>query len=442
EYDALSDVTHDRHKEVLQAFQDKGYCLPGKLRKIQHPDYPMLEYHLKNSIAQLTMQITQSCNLFCSYCSYSGLYNNRTHANKHMSYETMCKCVDFVMMHSRDLERITLGFYGGEPLLALDNIMECVEYVRENYPERNVFYTLTTNGTQFTDECATFLQDNNFSVLISLDGPAFIHDQHRKFADGTGSFDTVMKAVEYLKEYFPALYKKISFNTVVSPGKDYKCIKDFFDAETVFKDSTTRTAMVNTLGTNEEISYDDAFFITYRREMMKLLLYSLGFLSLKSVSKMFYSEWIGLEHQRKQFDTYMEMPEVAHHGGPCLPGARRLFVDVNGNFYPCERVSETSSATQIGHIDTGFDIDKARKVLNIGELTVDECLGCWNLIYCGICAAHADNETGLDKDTKLRSCAAMRATTLITMKTLCLLKEMGVNMEEVKLYEEVGSVPV
>lgn len=58
-----------------------------------------------------------------------------------------------------------------------------------------------------------------------------------------------------------------------------------------------------------------------------------------------------------------------HHSGPCVPGIQRLFVDVEGNLYPCERVSEASKAVRMGHIDTGFDIDKARALLNIGKLT-------------------------------------------------------------------------
>ena len=69
-----------------------------------------------------------------------------------------------------------------------------------------------------------------------------------------------------------------------------------------------------------------------------------------------------------------------HHSGPCVPGIQRLFVDVEGNLYPCERVSEASKAVRMGHIDTGFDIDKARALLNIGKLTEKECKQCFVLL--------------------------------------------------------------
>ena len=37
-----------------------------------------------------------------------------------------------------------------------------------------------------------------------------------------------------------------------------------------------------------------------------------------------------------------------------IPGSRRLFVNINGDFYPCERVSETSPRMKIGVIRTGI----------------------------------------------------------------------------------------
>ncbi|MCL2284793.1 MAG: Cys-rich peptide radical SAM maturase CcpM, partial [Firmicutes bacterium] len=433
EYDALSDVTHDRHKEVLQAFQDKGYCLPGKLRKIQHPECPMLPYHMKSRIQQLILQIVQRCNLFCEYCSYSGRYSQRTHANLDMSLETAYKSIDFLMKHSTDLESVYISFYGGEPLLALETIKCCVEYIKREYPERKVQYNTTTNGTLFTEEAVSFLQAEKFIVMISLDGPAFVHDKHRKFLDGQGSFDTVMQSVEYIKENFPELYKNISFNAVISPENDYKCVKDFFDAETVLQDSMLRSVPVNDLGSKVAVEYDDNYFVTSRREIMKVLLCALGFISPKSVSKLFISGFSNIQTFRKSIDAYMPLPETAHHSGPCLPGVLRLFVDVNGDFYPCERVSETSEAMRIGHIDTGFDIGKAEKLLSIGELTEEECLNCWNLRFCGLCAAFAEKDGKLDKLTKLSSCSMMINDSEYKLRVLCLFREMDVRLEEVSL---------
>lgn len=442
EHEALCDPSHKHYEVVLQTFQDKGYCKVGNLKKIQHPECPMLPYHMKSRIQQLILQVVQRCNLFCEYCSYSGQYNQRTHANKDMSLETAYKSIDFLMKHSTDLEAVNISFYGGEPLLALDTIKSCVEYVKSEYSDRKVMYNTTTNGTLFTEESVSFLQAENFSVMISLDGPAFVHDKHRKFIDGRGSFDTVMKGAEYIKEYFPKLYRSITFNAVISPESDYKCVKDFFDAETVLQDATLRSAPVNDVGSKVRVEYDDAYFITGRRETLKVLLCALGFISPKSVSKLFIPDFSNIETFRKGIDAYMPLPETDHHGGPCLPGVARLFVDVNGYFYPCERVSETSEAMRIGHIDTGFDIEKAIKILNIGELTEEECLNCWNFRFCGLCVAFVEKDGKLDKLTKLSSCTAMLNDSDYKLRVLCLFKEMEVLFSEVSFDEKISDISV
>jgi uncharacterized protein len=433
EYEALNNKNHPEHDTIVTMFQNKGYCLKGKLSTIEHPQSKQMEYHLKNRVEQITMQVTQNCNLRCEYCSYSGNYDQRTHTNKTMDLKTMYKCVDFIMRHSRDLEKISIGFYGGEPLLMINNIQQCVAYIQDNYPERNIHYTLTTNGTLLNDKNLEFLQDAGFHIMISLDGPAFIHDRHRKFADGSGSFDTIIRNVEYIREKFPKPYKNVSFNAVINPDTDYSCVKNFFDAETVLQDSSIKSALVNDVGAKEAVVHNDYYFITYRYERMKLLLYMLGLTKKESVSKLLYKELSDIKRTREHMTPIKGLPETTHHGGPCIPGSMRLFVDVDGNFYPCERVSESSDVMRIGHIDEGINIEKAEKLLNIGRLTEDECLHCWNLMHCSMCAAHAYKDGELSRNTKLTRCEMMKADTLEKMRILSLFREMNINLMEVEV---------
>ena len=63
----------------------------------------------------MTLQVTQNCNLRCSYCPYSGGYEQRSHNNQRMSFDIAKKSMDFFIAHSEDQPEINLGFYGGEP---------------------------------------------------------------------------------------------------------------------------------------------------------------------------------------------------------------------------------------------------------------------------------------------------------------------------------------
>ena len=53
---------------------------------------------------------------------------------------------------------------------------------------------------------------------------------------------------------------------------------------------------------------------------------------------------------------------------------------------------------KIGDIKTGFDLQAAEKLLNIGTLTQEECKDCWAIANCMICARQCDNGGELSKE--------------------------------------------
>lgn len=85
------------------------------------------------------MQVTQNCNLRCQYCVYSGSYINRVHNNKRMSVEVAKQAIDFLVKHSENSKEISIGFYGGEPLLEVPLIREVVDYAEGVFSGKNFF---------------------------------------------------------------------------------------------------------------------------------------------------------------------------------------------------------------------------------------------------------------------------------------------------------------
>ena len=419
--------------KLLKIFQERGFCAESVLKKIEHPQNKYLKFYLENKIDKITLQVTQNCNLRCSYCIYSGKYHQRSHANKVMSYETMRKSVDFLVRHSNDSKQVDIGFYGGEPLLEFKNIKKLVEYVKQMYPYKEITFTITTNGTQFTDEIIDFLSANRFNVSVSIDGPKEIHNQNRVFANGEGSFDKMMSNLQYIKNKNEEFFKKISFVTVIAPGSDYQCVSDFYSANEVMEDNYFTASTVSEPHSKEEIRYDERYFIAYNIQRTKMLLSLLGLIGKDQISKLLSGE-VG-QTIRFYKDLGMgSLTATAHPGGPCIPGAKRAMVDVNGYLYPCERVSESSVGMRMGHIDSGFDLSKAKAILNIGQLSEQECTDCWNFMHCGLCAVAADDTKEFSKTEKLKHCERAMYNTLSILETVCLLKEHNFNFEEVSHY--------
>lgn len=420
--------------EEIKRLKSEGFLLEDRFEGIVHPEDKFIEYHLDSRVKMMTLQVTQQCNLRCKYCMYSGGYENREHTNKRMSFSMAKKGIDFLISHSRNVNDIIIGFYGGEPLLEFNLIKKCVEYAMEVSEGKKILFSMTTNATLLNDEIVDFLEEYNFNVMVSIDGPRETHNKNRIFAfNKEGSFDIVMENLEKIKNNYPEFFKRISFNAVLDPNNDLGCINEFFTTYDVIKDSFINVSTLNPNYTDKDTSVTEQYNITWNYETFKMFLSKIGRLEPKYTSKIVNNTYNNIK--RFMHDARIKLPGVhlkgkGHPGGPCVPGVQRLFMNVDGNFYPCERVSENSCNMKIGNIDDGFDVEAIRNVLNIGSITESQCKNCWAFRYCSLCAAYADTSDEFSAEKKLKNCARVRHSTEELMKDYCTLKELGCSFEE------------
>lgn len=414
--------------QTIKKKQDKGFFRENNLRSIQHSCTNVLDHYLTHHIEQVILQVTQRCNLRCKYCVYSGDYNNRGHANIDMSFETAKKILDFYLASSVEVEQPVIGFYGGEPLLKIDLIKQCIDYVKDKAPGRKVKYIMTTNATLLTVPIAEYLYKNDFSLTISLDGSKKEHDEYRVFENNTGSFDTIIKNLKAVINEIPEF--PIQFNCVYNPKHNYRDVKKYFEYGDIIADARVGLNTVMPKSSDEAISFSDEFYQIRTYDYFKFMLYMIGKLDEKYISKLVLDKKSYITNTYNMISKNNVLGEVAHHGGPCIAGARRLFINAEGNFYPCERVSETSPVMLIGNVNEGFYFEKARDLLNVGKVTEDHCKKCWAFLHCDQCASKADGGTHLSKTEKLKHCSNSRNRAFSDLMELCVLKEMGCDFEE------------
>ncbi|ASA25344.1 Cys-rich peptide radical SAM maturase CcpM [Paenibacillus donghaensis] len=431
EADCLTNEVYD----IISSLKKQGFLLTNRMKRIEHPFTEKVEYYLQSKLQMLSLQVTQNCNLRCDYCAYSGNYTNRSHQNINMSFDSAKKAVDFFIDRSGETNQLGIGFYGGEPLLQFSLIKKTVSYILENYPEREYVFTITTNGTVMPPEAIAFLDNHNFGVMISLDGYKENHDKNRKFnSNGVGSFDTIIKNLKIIKDKYSKLYKNLTFSVVLDADSDFSKCNEFFINNEFVKDSILSVASVSNNYIKEEKENTSNRLELERYELFKYLLVKMNRLKIGSYSKLIWQYDSQLEkfcaEMAKPSDT---VPENGHHSGPCIPGAHRLFVNVNGDFFPCEKVSECSEVCGIGNIENGFDIEKVKSILNIGKLTEDECKNCWAYRYCMLCLVHSDGMDKLSSKKKLSYCDNVRNSAEEKMKEYCFLKKMNSDK-----YEEVA----
>lgn len=433
-YEFLENYDQNVNTHEISKMKANGFLSTHHISKQRHPHDEFLKEYLETKIEKITLQITQECNFRCEYCMYSGSYNNREHSDKKMSFDIAKKAIDFLVKHSGNCEKVNIGFYGGEPLLEIEMIKKCIEYIEENLEGKEISYSLTTNATLINDEIIEFFCKHNISLLISLDGPQYIHDQHRKFASNNkGTFNSVIKKIGYISSKYPRYFSKyVDFNAVLDPERSFSCISEFFTNYEIFKDSQNiNSSFISSFYAKDYKKQDIKFTSEYNYEIFKVMLWKLGRLNKSHVSKLLISHFAKMEENliKKRFMTE-KLPDIWHHGGPCVPGVNRLFIDVNGNLFPCERVSENSAIMNIGNLDTGFNVENCRNLLNIGKITEEQCNNCWSIRQCSLCAATADDNGKLSKEKKLTYCNMSKLNVENMFKDLCTLIEHGCKFED------------
>lgn len=405
----------------------QGYFHENKENIIlEHPLCDVVQHYLQGNMQQLLLQVTQNCNLRCKYCVYSGSYKNRVHSNKRMDYETAKRAVDFYSEHNKNLQDVRVSFYGGEPLLEMELLKKITAYSQKLFEGRNLRFNLTTNATLLDEEKVEFLMNHNFDIVISLDGPGSVHDRGRVFAEGNkGTFDVIMKRLDMIQKKYPAFLEKIAFNAVLDESNDFVCTSDFFTYDFVKNAMVTSTGVADRDAKEEKtISY--AFYVNYNYELFKLFLHYIGKLDTQYVSKLLlsYGQSLKTEIHDSISKPYRRFGKC-HPSGPCIAGSQRLFVTVDGDFYPCERVNEQYEVFRIGSLDEGIDKEKVVNLLNVGKITEKECRNCWAVSFCSTCAGDCGNGDHLDRELKLSKCSEARERTERYFKEYCILREYG-----------------
>ncbi|MCZ7542704.1 MAG: SPASM domain-containing protein [Anaerolineae bacterium] len=98
------------------------------------------------------------------------------------------------------MQRVRLKFAGGEPTLNLKLVIDLHEYARDRAAEAGIGLeaVILSNGVALGERSIRALKARGIQVMISLDGVGAVHDSQRPFANGTGSFAWVDRALDRL----------------------------------------------------------------------------------------------------------------------------------------------------------------------------------------------------------------------------------------------------
>jgi uncharacterized protein len=143
---------------------------------------------LSNTALHLILMPTEACNFRCVYCYEEFQY-------KRMEPHVVQGVKALISRRAPALRRLSLGWFGGEPLLAFDIIEDIASHallaVRQ-HSDLSFFSDITTNAFLLTSRRFQRLLDYGVCRFqISFDGPREYHDRKRVLSGGKGTFDRI-----------------------------------------------------------------------------------------------------------------------------------------------------------------------------------------------------------------------------------------------------------
>ncbi len=353
-----------------------------------------VEYRLAN-LGQITIEMTEKCNLNCYYCAYSKLYSRVNRKGTDIPFAFIRNILVYLNekmnspLNASASNPFYISFYGGEPLLKFDRIKETVDLVEKmNFSNNVLVYSMTTNGF-FLDKYMDYLKEHHFRLLISLDGDKE-GNRLRVDHDEKSQFNKVFGNVKALQAKYPDYFKRnVNFNAVLNRHNSVESITNFI--ETHFEKLPTISS-INPQGLNPEKTAEfyniyssprqsfceagrvmdtrEKFFI-HHPEIKDL------FMFLRSVcdnSFMDYNSFL-VDDRRRRLPT-----------GTCLPFFKRMFVSANGALLPCENVSHDNAFGYVDEKGVKLDFEKIASIYNnaFKELS-DQCSRCCGKDVCSQC---------------------------------------------------------
>ena len=145
----------------------------------------------------LVLQPTPFCNINCDYC-----YLPDRNDTQRMSVDTIKAAVRMVLDAGLADHRLSIVWHAGEPMVLPVNYYEeafgAIEQIADGKVE--ISHSFQSNGCLIDDSWCAFIRKNNIRIGLSIDGPAFVHDLHRKTRDGMPTHAQSMCGVEKLRE--------------------------------------------------------------------------------------------------------------------------------------------------------------------------------------------------------------------------------------------------
>lgn len=315
-------------------------------------------------LSSLYLLVAGDCNLSCSYCyADGGGYGRPIHA---MTSDTLETALRKLLPRNG---RLTISFFGGEPMMNFELIRHAVTFGAQLGKERNtgIKFALTTNGTLLNAEQVDFLRRHFSHVAVSLDGGRSITNHGRKFKNGDGDvYGRVVANISLLKQ----------------AGIPYALRGTIPEERAGETEAAVRH--VATLGAAGWRVEPASGAIPWRRDNWRMFIEGMSRLQTESCEALLAGKPMAMAGELYKAAAYRLRGRRQQY--PCPAGQGMLAVSTEGNVYPCHRFVAVDSACMGNVHDRDFPGDRYYRVAErLEQNSVDERQKCHRCAVRHVC---------------------------------------------------------
>lgn len=344
-------------KIVINQLQKRGILYSGK-----EPPRPSFTEPL--SLANITYNITNQCNLRCPWC-----YNHCGNDVEPVNPEQLSNW----LRQGQSMLDSNASFFilGGEPFLNQRKLANVIHAVRPFIPGEIL---ISTNGT-FTPTIVNSLSENCVTVQISLDSP--LRSQHDSLR-GKGVFDKAMQTARELVRH--KIYTV--FSMVMQYGEE-NSLEAYFELALQLGVNEVRFIPMRRIGKAYGYNAPSTNLVDYFTSLVKLLKQN------PQYKKML---------RRDYFSILAHACSYSHLRENCGIGRRVLFINADGKLYPCpNHTQQDHCCGNIRHVplDTILESDSMKTMRKFYCMSrLQKCSQCLYRFWCtGDCRAEAATQS-------------------------------------------------